>query len=60
MLKPDGNYTTLCIPVSDRLVSAFTLAPAQIASKLLTQPAEPQNGEVELVAYNADGAACLR
>jgi len=57
VLKPDGNYTTLSIPVSDRLVSAFTLAPAQIASKLLTQPAEPQNGEVELVAYNADGTA---
>lgn len=56
-LKPDGNYTTLSIPVSDRLASAFTLAPAQIASKLLTQPAEPQNGEVELVAYNADGTA---
>ena len=57
VLKPDGDYTTLSIPVSDRLVSAFTLAPAQIASKLLTQPAEPQNGEVELVAYNADGTA---
>ena len=57
LMKPDG-YTTLDIPVSDRLVNAFRLTPAQIASKLLSTPAEPQNGEIELVAYKADGTAC--
>lgn len=57
LMKPDG-YTTLDIPVSDRLVNAFRLTPAQIASKLLSTPAEPQNGEIELVSYKADGTAC--
>ncbi|MBQ8050216.1 MAG: leucine-rich repeat protein [Bacteroidaceae bacterium] len=55
VMKPDANYTQFYIPVSDRLVNAFRLTASQIASKLLNSPAEPQNGQIELVSYNADG-----
>ena len=54
-LAPDQDYTRQFFPVSDRLVEAFRLTPAQIASKLLDSPADPQNGEIELVSYDAEG-----
>lgn len=54
-MKSDGSYATLDIPVSNRLTNAFRLTAAEMASKSLDTPAEPQNDEIELVSYNADG-----
>lgn len=58
-LKPDANYTPYYIPLSMKVCNALQLTASQIASKLLTTLAEPQNGEVELVSYDDGGVSTL-
>ncbi|MBQ9636692.1 MAG: leucine-rich repeat protein [Prevotella sp.] len=58
-LKPDANYTPYYIPLNSKVCNALQLTASQIASKLLTSPVEPQNGEVELVSYDDGGVSAL-